>query len=63
MRRFDLKENLMKQNRKRVPRLRTLVLGTITFALAGLAIVRAAESDHIIRAALDDDAIQHIRTK
>src|SRR5215831_19224918 len=50
----------MVERKKGVSKLAALLLGAVTLALAGLAIVNASESEHIIRAALDDDAIQHI---
>jgi hypothetical protein len=50
----------MKQRKKRVSALTALTFGVLTFAMAGLIIANASESEHIIRAALDDDAIQHI---
>src|SRR5215469_2044794 len=53
-------ENLMKQRKKRVSALTALTFGVLTVAMAGLIIANASESEHIIRAALDDDAIQHI---
>ena len=37
-----------------------LLFGTIAVALVGFSIANASKSEHIIRAALDDDAIQHI---
>src|SRR5215813_15253570 len=49
----------MNERNKRASKMTTL-LGTITLTVLGLMIAKASESDHIIRAALDDDAIQHI---
>jgi hypothetical protein len=37
-----------------------LLCGTIAVSLVGFSIANASKSEHIIRAALDDDAIQHI---
>src|SRR5215467_13085162 len=50
----------MVERKKGVSKLAALLLGAVTLALAGLAIVNASESERIVRAALDDDAIQHI---
>ena len=50
----------MKQRKRRVSARTALIFGVVTFTVVGLVIAKASESEHIIRAALDDDAIQHI---
>jgi len=52
----------VKENARRVSKLTALPLlfGAITLAAVGLLVANPSESEHIIRAALDDDAIQHI---
>src|SRR5262245_47745233 len=44
----------------RVSKWVALLFGAISLAVAGLAIAKTSKPDQIVRAALDDDAIQHI---